>query len=371
MNIIDLYEKYDNLYYVGGVVRDILLKMPSNDVDITYVGNAIEFCQNISDCEIVQTNPDFGTVRILVGEKKKPFDIASTRKESYPRKGHLPVVEEIGCDLKDDVIRRDFTINALARNTKTGEIVDYVGGREDINNKILRVMHDESFIDDPTRIIRGLKFATRFGFDLDEHTKQLQDEYLKNVNYDMSYKRLKDELVSTFNLNSNKAFRKFVEQKMYKLMTETDFELPDYDIENLVNKYFKQVKNVWLVYIGLLDMSKFELTKTEKKIVDDYKKLLETDLDDDYKVVKAFENCEIESLLMYEITKKDDKAIEYLDKLSDIKPEISGNDLKNMGLPPSEKYAKILDYVLAEKLKNPELTKNEEMELAEKYEKNM
>ena len=232
-------------------------------------------------------------------------------------------------------------------------------------------MHDESFIDDPTRIIRGLKFATRFGFDLDEHTKQLQDEYLKNVNYDMSYKRLKDELVSTFNLNSNKAFRKFVEQKMYKLMTETDFELPDYDIENLVNKYFKKVKNVWLVYIGLLDMSKFELTKTEKKIVDDYKKLLEIDLSSDYKIVKAFENCEIESLLMYEITKKDGKAIEYLDKLSDIKPKISGNDLKNMGLPPSEKYAKILDYVLVEKLKNPELTKNEEIELAEKYEKNM
>lgn len=371
MNIIDLYEKYDNLYYVGGVVRDILLKMPSNDVDITYVGNAIEFCQHISDCEIVQTNPDFGTVRILIGKKKKPFDIASTRKESYPRKGHLPVVEEIGCDLKEDVIRRDFTINALARNTKTGEIVDYVGGRDDINNKILRVMHDGSFVDDPTRIIRGLKFATRFGFTLDEHTMQLQDDYLKNVNYDMCYKRLKDELVSTFNLNSNKAFRKFVEQKMYKLMTETDFELPDYDIENLVNKYFKQIKNVWLVYIGLLDMSKIELTKTEKKIVDDYKKLLEIDLSSDYKIVKAFEKCETESLLMYEITKKDGKAMEYLDKLSAVKPKISGNDLKNRGLPPSEKYAKILDYVLEEKLKNPELTREEELELVEKYEKNM
>ena len=371
MNIIDLYEKYDNLYYVGGVVRDILLKMPSNDVDITYVGNAIEFCENISDCEIVQTNPDFGTVRILVGEKKKPFDIASTRKESYPKKGHLPVVEEIGCDLKEDVIRRDFTINALARNTKTGEIVDYVGGREDINNKILRVMHDGSFIDDPTRIIRGLKFATRFGFELDEHTKELQDNYLKNVNYDMSYKRLKDELISTFNLNSNKAFKKFVDQKMYKLMTEKEFSLPDYDIENLVNKYFKKVKNVWLIYVGLVDMSKFELTKAEKKIIDDYNKLLETDLSDDYKIVKAFEGCEIESLLMYEITKKDGLALKYLDELAEIKPEISGKDLKDMGLPPSEKYSKILDYVLAEKLKNPDLTKNDELELAEKYEKNM
>ena len=74
---------------------------------------------------------------------------------------------------------------------------------------------------------------------------------------------------------------------------------------------------------------------------------------------------------MYEITKKDGKAMEYLDKLSAVKPEISGNDLKNRGLPPSEKYAKILDYVLAEKLKNPELTREEELELVEKYEKNM
>ena len=371
MNIIDLYEKYDNLYYVGGVVRDILLKMPSNDVDITYVGNAIEFCKNISDCQIVQTNPDFGTVRILVGEKKKPFDIASTRKESYPRKGHLPVVEEIGCDLKDDVIRRDFTINALARNTKTGEIVDYVGGREDINNKILRVMHDGSFVDDPTRIIRGLKFAIRFGFELDEHTRFLQDEYLKNVNYDMSYKRLKDELISTFNLNSNKAFKKFIEQNMYKLLIEKEIKLPDYDIEGLVNKYFKKVKNVWLVYVGLVDTSRLELTKTEKKIVEDYEKLLDTDLSNEYKIVKAFDGCEIESLLMYEIVKKDGKAIEYLDKLAEIKLEISGKDLKEAGLPPSEKYAKILDYILKEKLKNPELTKNDEMKLAEKYEKNM
>ena len=113
------------------------------------------------------------------------------------------------------------------------------------------------------------------------------------------------------------------------------------------------------------------LSASAQKIVDDFYKLLEMDLSDDYKIVKAFENCEIESLLMYEIIKKDRKAIEYLDKLSDIKPEISGNDLKNMGLPPSEKYAKIFDYVLSEKLKNPALTKDEELELVEKYEKNM
>ena len=369
MNIIDLYEKYDNLYYIGGVVRDILIKMPSQDVDITVEGNAIEFCKNIDECEMVQSNPDFGTVRVKINNQI--YDISSTRKEIYPKKGHLPRVVEIGCPLKDDVIRRDFTINALAKNTKTGEIIDYVGGREDISNKILRVLHDNSFIDDPTRIIRGLKFAVRFGFSLDEHTKSLQNAYLSNINYDMCYKRLKDELISTFNLNSNRAFETFVNDKMYKLITKKDFELPDYDIQGLVRKYYKNLSNVWLIYIALIDTEKLELNKTETKIVDDYKKLVELDIKNDYEIVRAFEKCEVESILLYEITKKDGKAIKYLDELNEIKPEIDGNDLKKMGLPPSEKYAIIFDYILQEKLKNPELTKPEELELAEQYEKKL
>ena len=368
MNIIDLYEKYDNLYYIGGVVRDILIKMPSQDVDITVEGNAVDFCVNLEDCEIVQTNPDFGTVRIKINNQI--YDIASTRKEIYPKKGHLPEVVEIGCSLKDDVIRRDFTINALAKNTKSGEIIDYVNGRDDIQNKKLRVLHDESFVDDPTRIIRGLKFATRFGFTLDEHTKMLQDNYLKNINYDMCYKRMKDELISTFNLNSNKAFQSFINDNIYKLITEKNIKFPDYDISALVGKYYKKINNVWLIYITLVDTEKLELNKVETKIVEDYKNLLETDLTNDYEIVKNFKNCEIESILLYEITKKNGKALKYLDKLNEIKPEINGNDLKQLGLPPSEKYAKIFDYILQEKLKNPELTKMEELELAQKYEKN-
>ena len=138
----------------------------------------------------------------------------------------------------------------------------------------------------------------------------------------------------------------------------------------MVGKYYKKINNVWLVYIALVDTEKLELNKTEAKIVDDYKKLLDLNINNDYEIVKAFENCEIESLLLYEITKKDGKAIKYLDKLNEIKPEINGNDLKKMGLPPSEKYAKIFDYILQEKLKNPDLTKMDELELAEKYEKN-
>jgi len=368
MNIIDLYEKYDNLYYIGGVVRDILIKMPSQDVDITIEGNAIDFCEKLPDCEIIQSNPAFGTVRVKINNQI--YDIASTRKEIYPKKGHLPKVIDIGCSLKDDVERRDFTINALARNIKTGEIIDYVGGLNDIQNKKLRILHDESFIDDPTRIIRGLKFATRFGFSLDEHTKLLQNEYLKNINYDMCYKRVKDELISTFNLNSDIAFETFINDKIYKLITEKEIKLPSYDIQSLVGKYYNKINSVWLIYIALVDTEKLELNKAETKIVEDYNKLLNINLKSDYDIVKTFSKCEIESLLLYEITKKDGKAIKYLDTLSEIKPEINGNDLKKIGLPPSEKYAKIFDYILNEKLKNPELTKMDELKLVEQFEKN-
>ena len=160
MKIINLQDK--NLFYVGGVVRDELLGAESFDVDLTYVGDAIEYAKSIPEAQIVQMNEPFGTVRIKLGSEE--IYIASTRSETYPQKGHLPVIKEIGCPLKEDILRRDFTINAMAKSTLTGEIVDYSGGLADIKDKVLRVLYDESFIDDPTRIVRALKFAVRFGF---------------------------------------------------------------------------------------------------------------------------------------------------------------------------------------------------------------
>ena len=170
INAMSIVDK--NLYYIGGVVRDKILGQPSFDIDITYIGNAIEFAKNIPDAEIVQINEPFGTVRIKYNNEE--IDIASTRNETYPEKGHLPVVENIGCSLKEDVLRRDFTINAMAQSTLTGEIIDYTHGLDDIKTKTLRVLHDNSFIDDPTRIVRALKFAVRFDFELDDHTKNFK-----------------------------------------------------------------------------------------------------------------------------------------------------------------------------------------------------
>ena len=377
MNIIKINDTSNKLFYIGGVVRDELLGKDSIDVDITYVGNAIEYCSKFG--EIVQENPDFGTVRVAISSKQSPFntnsegntvgsaiiDFASTRSESYPQKGHLPVVNKIGCSLKEDVLRRDFTINALAKSVTTGEIVDYVGGLEDLKNKKLRVLHDKSFIDDPTRIIRGLKFSVRFGFELEEHTKKLQEEYLSNINYDMSYKRIKKELIETFSLNSQVAFEKFINQKIYKLITPNNVKIPPINIEKLIKKYcltlHNPVLNLWLIYVGIIgDLSRLPLTKIEQKIIDDIPKdILKTD----FELYKTFENTRIETVLLYAILKDEKSAKHYLDDLKNIKISISGKDLQNLGIKPSPKYQEICDEVLKAKLKNPQITKQEELEI--------
>lgn len=406
MNIININDTSNKLFYIGGVVRDELLDKQSIDIDITYVGNAIEYCSKFG--EVIQINPDFGTVRVKIPSSPHReiadfvpstgsehnvseelnniiVDFASTRSETYPKKGHLPVVEKIGCSLKEDVLRRDFTINALAKSITTGEIVDYVGGLKDLKNKKLRVLHDNSFIDDPTRIIRGLKFAMRFNFELEEHTKKLQDEYLKNINYDMSYKRIKKELIETFNAplsnitkeyKKQRTFEKFINEKIYKLVTTNDVEIPSINIEELIEKYCLDMdchvanapsndEHIWLIYVGVLkDLSRLPLTKIEQKILDDVPQNI---LNSDFELYKTFENAKIETILLYAILKDQKGAKHYLDNLRNIKISINGKDLQNLGISPSPQYQEIFDEVLKAKLQNPKMTKEDELKIAKSY----
>lgn len=406
MNIININDTSNKLFYIGGVVRDELLNKQSIDIDITYVGNAIEYCSKFG--EVIQINPDFGTVRVKIPSSPHReiadfvpstgsghnvseelnnviVDFASTRSETYPKKGHLPVVEKIGCSLKEDVLRRDFTINALAKSITTGEIVDYVGGLKDLKNKKLRVLHDNSFIDDPTRIIRGLKFAMRFNFELEEHTKKLQDEYLKNINYDMSYKRIKKELIETFNAplsnitkeyKKQRTFERFINDKIYKLVTPNDVEIPSINIEELIEKYCLDMdchvanaprndEHIWLIYVGVLkDLSRLPLTKIEQKILDDVPQNI---LNSDFELYKTFENAKIETILLYAILKDQKGAKHYLDNLRNIKISINGKDLQNLGISPSPQYQEIFDEVLKAKLQNPKMTKEDELKIAKSY----
>ncbi len=350
--------KDKNLYYVGGVVRDEILGTQSFDTDFCYEGNAIEYARK-SGLNIIKENPDFGTVRVTPPQTSPSrecdpsIDIASTREETYPQAGHLPVIKNIGCSLKNDLKRRDFTINAMAKNTVTGDIIDYFGGIKDIRNKKLKVLHSKSFIDDPTRILRGLKFAVRFGFELDDETKKLQDDYLDNINYDMSYHRLKKELKETFNLNKEEAYKKFIEQGIYKLLggniTPSQYFPSREGVSALIDKY-KPYKP-WLVWLGLFDLSNLELTGEEQKIIDSIPNVKPKN---DFETYKLFNNLPLETVLLYALSIDYDIAINYLDRLKNIKIKTTGKDLKQLGIPNGKIYKEIFDFLLEEKIKNPQ-----------------
>ena len=367
---INLSDNSNKLYYIGGVVRDEILGTDSFDIDLTFEGNAIEFAESLEGIEIIKVNPPFGTVRVRVNGEE--VDIASTRAEIYEQPGHLPTVTKIGCDLREDVLRRDFTINALAKNYNSGEVIDYTGGLEDIKNKKLRVLHDRSFIDDPTRIIRALKFSVRFGFKLEDHTKRLRDKYLKNINYDMSYKRVKKELIETFNLNSQVAYEEFIKSDIYKLVTARECSLPEVNIENLVNKYKHLIceSDIWLIYVGTLkDLSKLllVLTREEKKIIEDYNSIPDVNLNDKFEIYQSFYGLRIETILLYAVLKNSKAAQFYLDNLKDIKLSITGEDLLNLGVKPSKKFKACFEFVLSEKLENPDMSFNDELASAKEF----
>lgn len=344
------------LYYVGGVVRDELLGRESFDVDIVFEGNAIEHCSQFG--EVIRVNPDFGTVRVNIDGVE--VDFASTRSETYPRAGHLPVVDKIGCSLKEDVLRRDFTVNSLAKSVKTGEIVDFTGGLADIEAKVLRVLHERSFIDDPTRIIRALKFSVRFGFALEENTRRLQEEYLADINYDTCYKRIKKEVMETFNLNSQEAFERFYDEGIYKLLSPVTVERPRVNVPEVIAAV--GVETPWIVYAGGCDLSRLELTKQEQRVLNDFEALKNTSFGDDFEIYKALSAVAPETRALYAVWGALEPVRRFM-QIKDIKISINGSDLLALGIKPSKQYGEIFDAVLREKLKNPDITKSEEIQL--------
>lgn len=166
------------LYVVGGYVRDLLLGRPSLDLDLVVEGDAIAFGRSLQRAlggELL-THKAFGTAvwRLAPGRGLPEFvDLISARRESYARPGALPAVQF--SHIADDQFRRDFTINILALRldgAQAGTILDAWGGLADLRAGVIRVLHDRSFSDDPTRIFRALRFSGRLGFKLERKTLQ-------------------------------------------------------------------------------------------------------------------------------------------------------------------------------------------------------
>ncbi len=173
-------------YLVGGAVRDLLLGAEGADLDVAIEGDA----KALADLPGYRPERDeyFMTGRLQAGDHE--IDIAQTRAETYPRPGALPEVRP--ASIEEDLARRDFTVNAMAFPlSRDARLLDPHGGVEDLRAGRLRVLHDGSFVDDPTRALRAARYAARFGFDLDPETARLlADADLSTVSED----RVQNEL---------------------------------------------------------------------------------------------------------------------------------------------------------------------------------
>ncbi len=188
----------DGVYLVGGTLRDILLGEESFDVDIAVEGDAIAFARSLAAALGGRYTPHdkFGTAIVSYGDGER-LDVVTTRTEFYDSPGALPTVERAA--LREDLRRRDFTINAMAASLKPedfGRLVDPHGGRSDLEARVLRVLHNLSFIDDPTRIFRGIRYEARYGLRFDDHTTSLARGCVEMGLVGISRRsRLRDELV--------------------------------------------------------------------------------------------------------------------------------------------------------------------------------
>jgi tRNA nucleotidyltransferase (CCA-adding enzyme) len=193
---------YEGVYLVGGAVRDVLLGEQSLDLDLMVEGDALAFARDLAaelgvrchahekfqTAVVKGTSPDGREIRV---------DVASARTEFYVAPGALPEVER--STLRHDLARRDFTINAMATSLKAedlGSTYDFVGGFRDLRQKTVRVLHNLSFVEDPTRLLRAIRYEARLGFRMDGHTLSLARGSIETrLVGDLSSARLRDELL--------------------------------------------------------------------------------------------------------------------------------------------------------------------------------
>ncbi len=186
------------VYLVGGFIRDLLIGIDNLDMDVTVEGDAIFFAERFVALYggRVRSHKKFGTAVLILPDDRK-IDVASTRLEYYDSPGVLPTVER--ASLRHDLYRRDFTINTLAISINGncfGQLTDHFGGQQDIQERVVRVLHNLSFVEDPTRVFRAIRFEQRLGFHIAPHTENLMQSAVRmNLLEKLGGERLRSELV--------------------------------------------------------------------------------------------------------------------------------------------------------------------------------
>jgi len=390
------------VYLVGGIVRDLFLRVTNLDIDIVVEGDGIIFAGMLVKRAggHMKTHLKFGTAVVVLPNGLK-LDIATARLEYYESPAALPTVEL--SSIKKDLYRRDFTINTLAvrlNRKRTGELIDFFGGLRDIKEKTLRVLHSLSFVEDPTRVLRAIRFEQRFNFTLSKHTENLIKSAVNMKLFNrLTGRRMHAEIVLLFSeAEPLKVLRRMKHFDLLKFIhpelrgtVETDrlFAGIGETLTWFRLLYLDLKVETWFVFfLGLLDrlkdravdetLERLSIPVRNRERVRHSRHRYREVLAAFYKEPKLTPSSihdllvtlDYESLLLMMAKAKQDKVKKYislyLTRLRTIKVELNGDDLKNMGIPPGPRYKKLLAELLDAKLDGLVHNRDEEMEFVRK-----
>ncbi len=390
------------LFVVGGCVRDLLLGIENLDLDLVVEGDGIAFAQKLGEAlrARVKVHERFGTAILLLRDGFR-LDVATARTEYYEYPTALPTVEQ--SSIKKDLYRRDFTINALAvrlNGKGFGDVFDFYGGQRDLNDKVIRVLHGLSFVEDPTRVFRAIRFESRFGFRLGKDTAALIAGAVKmNLFRRLSGHRLLEELKLLLSERKPKqAIKRLAELNLLKFIHPKLSWSDRLDkllaaLEEAVDwyrlLYLDRKMEVWLVYMmGLLEML------PERAVKDAFKRFPFSEQEagrlkmarvgchnvirrlaskrpikpaDVYHLLSGLSD---ETLLILMAKSKGETVKRhvsaFLTTYQHVRPILTGSDLKAMGLKPGPQFKRILDQLLDARLNEEVKTELEEMDLVKR-----
>jgi tRNA nucleotidyltransferase (CCA-adding enzyme) len=370
-------EGYDGVYLVGGTVRDILLGEESFDVDIAVEGDAIELAGRIADELDGRCRPHekFGTAVVLYGEHER-IDVVTARTEFYDAPAALPTVEH--ATIREDLFRRDFTINAMAVSLKGedfGRLVDPFGGRRDLDEGTIRVLHNLSFIDDPTRIFRAIRYENRYGFRMDASTARLARGCIEmGLVGDLSTSRLRDELIALLEegdvahtiprlaeLGADRAIHPHLSAdeetvglaaRLRELKEELRVEVPDWRLRlaALARRLPPDEAYAWLERLSMRRRDAEHVVSAitvGPRLVE----RLRTGNADPAEVVALADPYAPDAPLFALALAEMPALREYFSRLRNVRLDITGGDLAQLGLAESPRVGEVLDELRRRKLR--------------------
>lgn len=387
-------------HIVGGFVRDLLRNKPNHDLDFVIEGDGIRFAEELHKIlgGKLEVHPEFQTATLEV--KGFFLDVATARVEYYEYPAALPHVEP-GL-LKQDLYRRDFTINALAislEKEQFGWLVDFFGGKEDLENGIIRGLHSFTFIDDPTRILRGLRFAVRFGFSIEEETDRLiRQAVIHGVFQELKGPRLWEELKPLLVLGKELQVFQYFESYGVLANIISGLKLSEVQwaqlkqiehVNRLLKDGCKHVIQRWLLVLMVIlaerPQEELEELAAAWNFSLDYRSrlifckepvhLLKEQLDQTelknsqiYRLLEPMHSEQLMYLLLTNDSKRVvDRVLEFNRHLRRLEPEVSGKDILDLGFPPGPLFKEAIARVKVAKLDGEVCNRVEEMEFIEAY----